>query len=235
MRKAILLIAAAMLITASMAGAASVVGSGHDLSSGGPNAAFRATNTTRVCVFCHTPHQSDAPFYDVDPLWNHTESVSVFNVYDSVTLQADQLVAPDQAITPIVTGTVSFLCMSCHDGTIGLGSLLNDPNVAVGGVEVVPDNVATKIAGNPLLGTDLSNDHPINFTYDASLVALDANPAELVTPASLTAVDAGGQIPLFANSTVQCASCHDVHDPQFIPFLNVDNAASALCLQCHIK
>lgn len=233
MRRIITLIAVAMLVTAGLAGAQTIVGSYHDLSTGGATA-FAATNTDRVCVFCHTPHQSDAPFYAVDPLWNHTESASVFNVYASGTLNADELVAPDVAITPIVSGDVSFLCMSCHDGTIGVGSLYNDPNNAAGGGEVTPDNNATVIAGvNALLGTDLSNDHPINFTYDASLVALDN---ELQTPVSTQWVDAGNLVPLFgATGTMQCASCHDVHDPTNVPFLVRSNAASALCTTCHIK
>ncbi|MEO6486324.1 MAG: cytochrome c3 family protein, partial [Thermoanaerobaculia bacterium] len=56
----------------------------------------------------------------------------------------------------------------------------------------------------------------------------------LVTPASTAYVDALKKIPLFAG-TMQCASCHNVHDPLNVPFLNISNAASALCTTCHIK
>ena len=34
---------------------------------------------------------------------------------------------------------------------------------------------------------------------------------------------------------VQCATCHNVHDNTNVPFLRVNNAASGLCLTCHIK
>jgi predicted CXXCH cytochrome family protein len=86
------------------------------------------------------------------------------------------------------------------------------------------------ITGSALLGTDLSNDHPISFTYDAALATTDGG---LVSPASASSVVAG--IPLYSAS-LECASCHDVHKTAgFDKFLRVSNAASALCLKCHIK
>ncbi len=212
MRK-FLLIAAALAIVAAPAMAQTVVGSKHDLSSTGGSTTFRSNNIVQVCVFCHTPHQPDTPtFIDVDPLWNHTLStVAAYGVYASSTLNAN----PQE----LGGGTaVSNLCLSCHDGTVGLGSLYNDPNN--GGT---PSNSATLLTGNALLGTNLTNDHPVNFTYDAGLAVEDG---ELVNPPPSG---------LLFGGTVQCASCHDPHDPTFTPFLVQTNAQSALCLQCHLK
>jgi len=209
---------AAILALAAFAPAAhaqSVVGTPHDLSTNLPT-------TQRVCVFCHTPHQPDAPFFDVDPLWNHTLSaVASYGVYDSTTFDGSATIADIGG-----GSTVSNLCLSCHDGTIGIGSLYNDPNDGTGGEET-PTNVATLMTGNALVGTNLTNDHPVNFTYDTGLATTDG---ELVDPAGSATVQA-----LLFGGTVQCASCHDPHDNTNTSFLVVSNAASALCLTCHIK
>ena len=76
-------------------------------------------------------------------------------------------------------------------------------------------------------GLDLSNDHPIAMTY----------PTSAQDPLFNTPLDPLGgwpDIPLFGGK-VECASCHDVHDPGLVPFLRTSNTASALCLRCHIK
>ena len=73
-------------------------------------------------------------------------------------------------------------------------------------------------------GTDLSDDHPVSIDY-AIKRALDPDAFE-VTPT--------GGIKLF-NGMVECASCHDVHNPQNGTFLRVSNTGSGLCKTCHIK
>ena len=80
------------------------------------------------------------------------------------------------------------------------------------------------------MGTDLSDDHPISFTYDAALATADG---ELATPSGGTV----GTLPLFGASSdqMECATCHDVHDDTNGNFLLMDNTASALCLTCHNK
>jgi len=127
--------------------------------------------------------------------------------------------------------TVSNLCMSCHDGTVAVHTLYNEPNELGGAAITITagGNVDSNgfITGTPLLGTDLSDDHPINFTYDTALATADGG---LNDPATTPAVAA-----LLFAGTVQCASCHDPHDNTFAPFLVVDNTSSALCTTCHIK
>ncbi|HPR63295.1 MAG TPA: cytochrome c3 family protein [Thermoanaerobaculia bacterium] len=208
MRKVFFLLFLAMAVT--MMGA--VATTPHDLSVAGPGAT--ATTTTQVCVFCHTPHQDTI---QTDPLWNQEEtSTSPFGVYDSTTL--------DHAPAEIGgTNNTSLLCMSCHDGTVAVGSLYNDPNdedpVAMNDGGLVVGGVIT---GTANLGIDLTDDHPINFVYnnalDAGLVAAPGN-----------GVLRGGE--------VQCASCHDPHDNSVdgYGFLRVTMDVSALCTECHIK
>lgn len=204
MKRTLLLVAATILVVAPAYG--QVAGTAHDLSA--------AEGNSEVCIFCHTPHNA-VP--DV-PLWNHTLSTQTYTAYDSPTMDAT-----DNADWTGGDGNVSALCMSCHDGTIGLGSLVNE------GPGGTPTNSATLMTGTALLGTDLTNDHPVAFTYNGALQTADG---ELVDPTTLT-----GAVRLFGAGAdqVECASCHDPHDDTNQPFLVTSNTGSALCTTCHVK
>ncbi len=216
-----------LAVTAALA-ASDVTNSKHNLSSttGTGQITDKSTNENQVCVFCHTPHRANP----AAPLWNHTRSaVAAYGVYTSPTLQA----VPAE----IAGGTdTSNLCMSCHDGTIAVNNLVipaNDiaANPTMGSGHEL-DATGKIVASRPAnLGTSLTNDHPVNFTYDAALAAADG---ALVVPSSAQYVDAGHTVPLFA-SKVQCASCHNAHDNTYTSFLVKSNAGSALCLTCHNK
>lgn len=184
----------------------SIVNSRHNLSASGPGS-VKAAGETQVCIFCHTPHNSASDA----PLWNRFESGAAYTPYDSPTLKAE---------VGQPTGS-SRLCLSCHDGTLALGMVRNrqTPIAFTGG--------STMPSGPGNLGTDLSNDHPVSFRYDATLAAANG---ELKPPSSLPA-----SIRLDANGQLQCTACHDPHDDSFGKFLVVDNTASALCVSCHDK
>ena len=201
----------------------------HNLSStaGADQIADRSTDEDQICVFCHTPHQASP----AAPLWNHTQSaIASYGVYVSPTLDATD-------ITDIGVGfDVSNLCMSCHDGTLGVNDLGN-PGNATGGNPAMGSGNELDAAGRILgsrptnMGSSLSDDHPVNFTYDAALSGLDGG---LVTPVSTAYVDAAQTVPLF-DGKVQCASCHDPHDNTNEPFLTKTNSGSQLCSTCHLK
>src|SRR5581483_279692 len=186
----------------------SVVNSPHNLSASGPGA-IRAAAEQEICIFCHTAHNS-AP---IQPLWNRNVPVNAYTVYTSSSLQAK----PGQP-----TGT-SKLCLSCHDGTIAVGSVLSrsQPIQMAGGITTLPP-------GHGNLGTDLSDDHPISFRYDEALVT--RNP-KLRPPDALRAKDS--EIKLDGNSELQCTSCHDAHNDSNGNFLVMDNSHSQLCNSCH--
>jgi len=103
----------------------------------------------------------------------------------------------------------------------------------------IPVNgVTTPMGAVPAnLGTDLSGDHPISFTYDDALATTDG---ELNAPTT-TASGLGANIDddmLFGAGAdqLECASCHDVHNTAGInPLMLMDNTNSELCLTCHIK
>lgn len=225
MKRIVLITAILALVAAGGAMAQTVVGTAHDLSSTGPGA---TTDVNRVCVFCHTPHQATAANAQ-DPLWNHTLSATAaYGVYDSATLDATPA---DIGGAAAGSASTSALCMSCHDGTVSVASLYNDPNELGGASPTLTAggnvDAAGLITGNPNLGTDLTDDHPINFTYDTALATTDG---ELVDPAGAPTVQ-----DLLIGGMVQCSSCHDPHDNTFVPFMTVDNTNSALCTTCHIK
>jgi predicted CXXCH cytochrome family protein len=177
--------------------AAGILGTKHDFSAAG-------YGSTQLCVFCHAPH--NAQTIPTAPLWNHQSTNATYTLYSGPGTMNATMGQP---------GAVSKLCLSCHDGTVAIGNF---------GTITTDTHYVT---GKSLIGTNLSNDHPIGFTYDAALVTADPG---LVAP---TTVVAAG-LPLFS-SKMECSTCHGVHDNTNAPFLRKTNAASALCLTCHIK
>ena len=224
MKKLLAFTAIALLATGA-AYSQSVVDTAHDLSTSSASGGA-TTNVDRVCVFCHTPHMATAANGQY-PLWNHTLSTQAsYGVYSSVTMDATPA---DLGGATAGTAAVSNLCLSCHDGTVAVHSLYNDPNevttvtITAGGAV----SGAGLMTGNPNVGTDLSDDHPVNFTYDTNLSTADGELYDPAVTPTAAALLFGGQ--------VECASCHDPHDDQFPPFMVMDNTGSALCLTCHIK
>ena len=207
MKKLNLLFTSATLLLLSQLGYAQIAGSAHDFSTQSWN------TTTEICIVCHTPHNANTTVLNA-PLWNHELSTVVtYAMYSSATMNsiAGQ---PDGS---------SKLCLSCHDGTVALenfGGVTSGTNMMTGGA---------------LMGTDLSNDHPISITYDAALAAADGG---LFNPTT-TQSGLGGTISatMLIGDKMQCSSCHDVHNSAGTTngLLLKANTASALCLTCHDK
>ncbi len=177
----------------------------HNLAASGPGT-IRAQSEQQICIFCHAPHNTSG----VRPLWNREMPATMYQIYSSSTLDAN----PGQP-----TGS-SKLCLSCHDGTIALGSVLSRAEqIQMSGGSFLP-------AGLTNLGTDLSDDHPISFTYTTGLAAADL---QLVSPSALPST-----VKLDASSQLQCTSCHDPHHNRYGDFLVMSNEFSALCVSCHM-
>lgn len=207
---------------------AGVVGSKHDLSDASVD-----PYSNQVCAFCHTPHSANVA---AGPLWNRfVDQSKTFQLYSSATMDT----APAQP-----ANTNSMLCLGCHDGTLGsavvgayTGSdkhdLVNAP-----GPGGIPDRSSypncerchPDIYGKPpvqWIGLDLRDDHPINMTYPTA-----AQDAMFNLPPDLSR--GWTNVKLFGGM-VQCASCHNPHDPTYGAFLRVSNVGSALCVTCHKK
>ncbi len=206
-KKGYTLLAALVLLAINSAFCQTIVGSQHDFST-------KAWNTSvgqQICIVCHTPHNGSSSVTDA-PLWNHVTTSAIFQLYASSTFTATAG-QPDAS---------SKLCLSCHDGTVALENF---------GGTTTGTNFIT---GLPLIGSDLRNDHPVSFTYDAALATADAGLKNPTTaPSGL-----GGTITanMLFGGKMQCASCHDVHNSGGQPHLLVkSNNGSTLCLTCHSK
>lgn len=206
MKKLNTLLTLVILIAIAQLGFAQITGSSHDFSGQSWN------TTTEICVVCHTPHNANTTVLNA-PLWNHSLSaVATYTMYSSATMNSTAG-QPDGS---------SKLCLSCHDGTVALENF--------GGVT----NGTHNLTGSTLMGTDLSNDHPISITYDAALAAADGG---LFNPTT-TQSGLGGTISntMLIGGKMQCSSCHDVHNSAGINGLLLkSNSVSALCLTCHNK
>jgi predicted CXXCH cytochrome family protein len=185
-----------------------IAGTPHDLS----GALWQPVGSVnKVCGSCHTPHNAVSTMV---PLWSHaTTAVGSYVLYGSVTMTATTG-QPDAS---------SKACLSCHDGTVAVNNF-------------VPTNLTTvNISGSSNIGTDLSNDHPISFTYDDALAGTDGG---LYPPTTtLSTLTAAGHISddMLFGGKMQCASCHDVHDNSNGQFQRMVNTNSELCLTCHNK
>jgi predicted CXXCH cytochrome family protein len=164
---------------------------------------IKETVPTGVCVFCHTPHMASPQ----RALWNRNASAVTYQVYASASMRAE---------VGQPTGS-SRLCLSCHDGTVALGSLRVQPTGA-------PLTLGP-MTGKNVLGTDLSGSHPVSFVYDSALAGKHPG---LVDPAGLPK-----EVRLDDTRQLQCTSCHDPHEATIPHFLRNENRAGALCLDCH--
>jgi predicted CXXCH cytochrome family protein len=202
----LLTIAVAGLVLGGVASAQGITNSEHDFSANGYSGG-------EICIVCHNTHNTDTTVSDA-PLWNHDVTAAGFTPYTSSTLDASDVGQP---------GGQSKLCLSCHDGTVAIDSF--------GGA-----TGTNYVAGNMQVGIDLTDDHPISFTYSTGF----ADPDLFDPTVAASGLPGGGNVNedmLFGpgNDQVECSSCHNVHDDTFGAFLVKSNAGSALCLTCHDK
>lgn len=253
-RATLLLLGVVALTLAPGVLAGTIKNSLHDLSNimKNPEMAFWDTyaDYNQVCVYCHTPHTS----LPGEPLlWNRQMPTGPYTLYRS-----ESLISPPQA-----PGNHSLMCLSCHDGTIAVDAVVRMPITGSDGRPIVWNNPsypgyepyhgkmanatqssnsfwdcgvachsADPIGAPDYSGTyltqDLSDDHPVTIDY----------PDPLTYPNRFKPIPAGERwtsgVQLY-NNKVECGSCHDVHNPDWKPFLRCSNDQSALCFTCHNK
>ena len=226
-------------------------GTAHDLrvdeigAAYGANDVDNAYGTTtndlnRICVWCHAPHHTLKPAefageIDYLPLWNHEVTSLDFQPY---TNGAEEPGDPSHASTSEMLanqpGSVSKLCLSCHDGSVAV----NEYGFVPGDLKssgVRKGDEAVEIANNSQYrigeGGNLTNHHPIGFVYQDVATVDD----EIASPtATMGQYEIGD---LLWQGRMECTTCHDVHNTknEGEKFLWISDVNSEFCLTCHLK
>jgi predicted CXXCH cytochrome family protein len=182
----------------------------HDLSPGGGSPIQGARPGS--CTYCHVPHSGNG---DIAPLWNQQLSKASYTTYTSTTVK-------NMGNQQMPLASDSGLCLSCHDGTVGVADTVLFGQIPTQGNWLQGDNFTTQ----------LQSSHPF------SLVKPLQDNVDLIS----TLVSQGktgdptGAVQLIQGN-VECTSCHNPHvqaiDKISMTFLVRDSSAGQMCLACH--
>ncbi len=260
MKKVLALVAAAGIMSvATLASATTIVGSPHDMTLRG------ATGSTQICVYCHAPHNAiqSLPLWNrINPAGSAFTLYSGLNM-SNVSFKSG-FTADSTSLFCMSCHDGQTSISAIHNaGRVDGGTVQgNATHINTGAFSNGPIANSTNIAGN--LTRDLSKTHPINFPVVSNATG-DLNTPSLTsgTMGPMNATTAGtammlgisgteptaitATFPLFkttdplnplratVNRSLECGSCHAVHDYKFVPFLRTTLGGSALCLGCHNK
>ncbi len=155
-----------ILLVSSHLSSAGIANTKHNLGSTGIGGTSNFSGTAEVCVFCHTPHAANREA--AVPLWNRNLTNSgAFATYDQT-----GTTTLDGGVEAI--GSVSLACLSCHDGSQAMDSVINEPGSGLdvpaysagswsGLVANTDGTIPVDVITN--LGKDLTNDHPVGVQY----------------------------------------------------------------------
>jgi len=198
-------------------------------------------DTLEPCAMCHTPHSGSGDY----PLWNRSVPGVVYEMYASPSFDMNEGKQPQAP---------SSLCLACHNGIYS--GLVNYPGP--NSIDNPAYDYEMQAGLFAMLSTDLTDEHPISFTYNPILDnTQDYNdfPQAIpcpTTPDRMWVPDEFGNIryPLYGTNKDQfeCATCHAVHDTveytgkrfdggksvgDQVFFLRRSNAGSEMCADCH--
>jgi len=240
--KKILIFALALCLVLGIAGVI-IAGQTHPGIRNTPHDVYNMTgdNTLEPCAMCHTPHSGSGDY----PLWNRAVPGVIYEMYASPSFDMNEGKQPQAP---------SSLCLACHNGIYS--SLVNYPGP--GSIDNPSYDYEMNAGLWAMLGTDLTNDHPVSFTYDPikdNTQDWNDFPYPIpcpTTPDRMWIPDSNDSIryPLYGAGYDQfeCATCHAVHDTvqysgkDFVGgksvgaqvfFLRRDNQGSAMCADCH--
>lgn len=164
------------------------------------------------CTFCHAPHSGLGA---ISPLWNQQYSKATYTPYTSTTYV-------EQGSTRPTLGITSSLCLSCHDGTVGVGQSGAYGQLPMVGAMNSVDS----------FGTTLTGSHPFSLV----LPLKDAPDLQASLVAQGKTADPTGAVKLI-NGNIECTSCHSPHvqgiDKVAQNFLVRDSSNAQMCLACH--
>ena len=210
---------------------ATMVGSLHDLSN-----SQGIGDNFEICVYCHTPHASNAAFEGA-PLWNKPTTGTTFTMYGATAEGVPGQTIAGTATDATPTGS-TLACLSCHDGVSAMNSVVNAPGSGgynpsgsyIGSARNLPRNMDPGNIKSVGAYGDLTNDHPVSITYVEGAASLKPKNTPITGWNGATTIN-----DLLKNGKVQCTSCHDPHYPKYDRFLRHHNGSSELCKTCHDK
>jgi predicted CXXCH cytochrome family protein len=243
MKKIFILLLVIAFMVAATAAFATIANTKHNLTSTGGQITRNSDGTATLCGFCHIPHWANTATAGL-PLWGRNNPATTnYRVYGSLVVGGFGTTLSGTTVN--MPGSLSLVCLSCHDGTISIGTVqkittqgtftTNYPmqgNVTATGIF---DPTKFTTAYNPVVGAgqDLRNDHPVGLVYRGTLA----------TASGLTnSIDAlnniVGTFPIYGGAVgtgrLECASCHEPHlegsagQTKFLRTLN-----ATLCQACH--
>src|SRR5581483_4577450 len=153
-------------------------------------------------------------------LWNQKLSTTAYTPYTSSTYHQTK---QSKRLTPL--GSDSSFCLSCHDGTVAVGTTSAYGSVTMTGT-ADPHHFFTENTSNALLRSHpFSLDLPIQDSPD--LVATLKSQGTTKQPTSVNLI----------KGNLECTSCHNPHvqaiDRQVPKFLVQDSSSGSMCLSCH--
>jgi hypothetical protein len=175
------------------------------------------------CKGCHAPHNGStanggSANTGLILLWARSfpNSSNTFGVYDSATMNNKAVELGGSALsTSTDVRMYSLLCLSCHDGVTSSFSPSMNTRNQVGS--------RASFGGGAYESLGLTNDHPINISYDPTK-----------DPALQAVGTVSSALPLFGSTnTLQCATCHDTHNNVNTKFLRQPNNTTH-CTTCHL-
>jgi len=249
MKKVLIIVVALTFVVFATSAFATIAATKHNLTTGG---GFTRTTdgTATLCGFCHLPHGGNTSIAAL-PLWARSMPAGPYTPYGGgQTLNNTTVGQP---------GTYSLTCLSCHDGSIGLGTVVKNgvtssfamtttlPGGLTGGGAFQVTNVDATNGYSPYVGTDLQNDHPVGFVFPTAGYGVGGGVPGIgltvtnggTAAAELVGAITGASFPVFQYAAVtdafECATCHDPHlentGTTRTKFLRAANAT--ICQDCH--
>ncbi|MDR3738544.1 MAG: cytochrome c3 family protein [Terracidiphilus sp.] len=179
----------------------------HNLGPGGGSPITGARPDS--CAYCHAPHGGLSM-----GLWNQKLTTQSYSVYASNTVK-------NTATQPVLASDSNH-CLSCHDGTVAMGT-----TVAYGAV-----TTHGSMYNSDVFGSNLQTSHP----FSLALPLKDNIYLVASLAANGTTADSTKAIHLI-NGNVECTTCHNPHvqaiDPVSRNFLAKNGLNGQICLACH--
>jgi predicted CXXCH cytochrome family protein len=192
-----------------------------------PDMVGRIRNYGEICTYCHTPHGG--------PNWQGAPRAPLVNRPRPNPQYRMPEFGAQRMIQDAAPSDRSRICLSCHDGSVGLDQIANLPNTYTGAgpaAQTIDECEGCHSGGSPAGGVnwegvwiapDMRKQHPFSVLYDPTR-----------RPGAFNAAVGGavGGLPLW-NGKAECATCHEPHSERNRYFLRVPNVSNSMCLICH--